>query len=204
MSFLLSHYQSTLERFLVNGYRFCNLDLDLKSKKQFIMVHDVDHDIALTSNFSNIERDLEITATYFLRLHAVKYNMLSNPSIEVAKNLINNNHEVGLHYEPSFFRNKNHEECIRNELDLLSNILNYEVKYFNVHEPSRTQVNLSNILKEKNRCYNSSHLSNFKYISDSSCNWREGCFSEHVGKWDKLLVLTHPFWWYHETPTENY
>ncbi len=204
MNFTITHYKNTLEKYLRDGYAFSDLNSFKKFNKNFIMVHDVDHDIHLCKNFSNVEKDLEISSTYFLRIHATKYNMLSYPSIQEAKNLIKNNHSVGLHYEPNFYKEKNHTENIKREIELLSNILEYEVKYFNIHEPARTGFDLSNILKEKNRCYNSDYFREFKYLSDSSCNWREGCFSNHVGKWDNILVLTHPFWWYHETPSENY
>jgi hypothetical protein len=36
---------------------------------------------------------------------------------------------------------------------------------------------------------------NYKYISDSGMNWRESCFCNHIGKWDKMEILTHPEWW---------
>lgn len=204
MNFTIKHYKKTLESYLSEDYKFCELNESLNFENKFVMVHDVDHDISLCANFSSVEKELDISTTYFLRLHAVKYNMFSKPSIQAAKSLLNNNHNIGLHYEPSFYKNKNHLECIEKELEVLSNILQYEVKYFNIHEPSRSSIDLGNILKEKNRCYDSNYFQGFKYLSDSSCRWREGCFSKHVGKWKKLLVLTHPFWWYHETPSENY
>jgi hypothetical protein len=65
-------------------------------------------------------------------------------------------------------------------------------------------VSLEKTLLKKNRCHNSSFFQEYKYLSDSSCNWREGCFSKHVGKYSHLLVLTHPIWWYNKSPAENY
>jgi len=203
LNFTLLHYKKTLKSYIDNGYSFHGTKNKISGKKNVVMVHDVDHSIEFCKNFSEIEKECGIKSTYFLRLHAKNYNMLSNSSLREAKNIIKNGHEIGLHYEPSFC-NAGYESHIKKELYILSSFLDYEVSVFNIHEPARTGINIGKILKNKNRCYNSNFFKNFKYLSDSSCRWREGCFSEHINKWDNLLVLTHPFWWYYESPTENY
>jgi hypothetical protein len=203
LNFTLSHYEKTIKNYISSGYSFCGTKNKKDKNKIIAMTHDVDHSIDLCKNFSEIEKNCGIKSTYFLRLHAKKYNMLSNSSLKQAKSILENGHEIGLHYEPSFC-NSDYEKHIKKEMEILSNFLDYEITIFNIHEPARTGVDIGNILKNQNRCYNSDFFKNFKYISDSSCRWREGCFSKHINKWEKLLVLTHPFWWYNESPTENY
>ena len=44
-----------------------------------------------------------------------------------------------------------------------------------------------------------------KYISDSGARWREGCMCNWIKNNEKKLYInTHPFWWYKDTPLENY
>mgnify|MGYP003114939695 FL=1 len=212
--FTIRHYKNTLEKYKDEGYVFrdaitpwdggAGLPL-ADSCKIIVLVHDVDHDISLCSNFLDAEKELGVISTYFLRLHARQYNMLSPASIEIAKKILNAGQQIGLHYEPSFCpQNASHEEHVNSELKILSNILGKEIKCFNIHEPVRTGIDIKDLIPEKNRCPNSSTFRDFKYLSDSSCRWREGCFSLHLNKWKKLLVCTHPLWWYKNSPTENY
>ena len=205
MNFKISHYRETLRKYKSENYSFPSTDKKNSCHKQLIMVHDVDHKLELAKNFSRVEEKEGVSSTYFLRLHAINYNIFSKKSIDfIQKELLGRNHNIGLHFEPSFYKEQIVEKSIKNSLGLLSSILDHEVKVFNIHEPVRTGYDLSRVLKSHNRCYNSVFFKDFKYLSDSSCSWREGCFSGHVNKWKKLLVLTHPIWWYHEEPSENY
>ncbi len=207
-NFTIKHYRSTIQSYLDSEYKFCNLqdDLNKNYKNKIIMVHDVDHDISLCSNFMKAEKDLKVKATYFLRLHAKSYNMLSSKSIDLAKRIIDNGGDIGLHYEPSFCPTEaiTYDQHISQEMEILSTYIGKQISIYNLHEPTRTGKNLVSCLPEKNRCYNSQHLKDYKYLSDSSCRWREGCFSEHINRWSKILVLTHPIWWYNMCPSENY
>ena len=82
MSFLLSHYKNTLERFLKEGYKVTDFSKEINGR-QLILRHDVDDDIMLIDNTSVIEKDLGVCSTYFVRLHAVKYNLLAYKSLKM-------------------------------------------------------------------------------------------------------------------------
>lgn len=203
--FTIDRYHKTIKAYLDEGYVFSNVEFSPSIEKNIVMVHDVDHDIALCENFILVEKSLGISATYFLRLHGRSYNMLSRDSINMAKKILQAGGVLGLHYEPTFNKDEvQYKQHIESELKILSSVVGEKINYFNLHEPARTGVELSEVLPNKNRCYNSLHFKEYKYLSDSSCHWREGCFSEHVGKWKKMLVLTHPIWWYNQCPAENY
>ena len=109
--FTIRHYKNTLKEYKKEGYVFrdaVNPDdggaglLLAGSCRTIVLVHDVDHDISLCSNFLNAEIESRVIATYFLRLHARKYNMLSSNSIKLAEKILNAGQEIGLHYEASF------------------------------------------------------------------------------------------------------
>ena len=203
--FTINRYRKTIQEYKGAGYIFTGVGDNTTNPKNIVMVHDVDHDISLCDNLLSVEESTGIVSTYFLRLHAKSYNMLSRNSISIAKRILQNGSNLGLHYEPTFKPSSmDWQEHINTELKILSAVVGQEIEYFNLHEPTRTGTCLSSILPSKNRCYNSPHFEGYKYLSDSSCRWREGCFSEHVGRWNQLLVLTHPIWWYNDCPAENY
>lgn len=206
-NFTIEHYRNTIKAYMQCGYMFHDVGFKatLDDTKYFAMVHDVDHNISLCENFLSVEKSLGIGATYFLRLHAKSYNMLSRNSITMAKTILRSGGNIGLHYEPTFCpRGVKYADHISEEINILSTTTGQKIEYFNLHEPARTGVNLAEIMPKVNRCYNSPFFEDYKYLSDSSCRWREGCFSKHVDRWSRLLVLTHPMWWYNKCPAENY
>ena len=202
-NFTLNHYNQTIQKYKDAGYSFDGIDFK-SHNKSIIMIHDVDHEISLCNKFLKEEVELNIRSTYFLRLHAKKYNMLSDDSICMARKILDSGCDIGLHYEPAFCPTDSYNQHIRREMNILSEAIGTQIKYFNLHEPARTGFDLTNVAPEINRCPQSEYYKDYKYISDSSCNWREGCFSEHINKWDSILVLTHPLWWYDKRPSENY
>lgn len=205
MSFKISHYIKTIKKYKKNGYTFKSVNESLtENKKNIYMVHDIDHNIDLCENFINAEKQCGITSSYFIRMHSKNYNIFSQKSIDILKKIKENNFTIGLHYEPVYSKVNQYEKDILRNINFLNETLDVNIKTFNIHEPARTNIDLSNIMNEKNRCYNSSFFKNVKYLSDSGGRWREGCFSKSVGVYKNLLVLTHPIWWYNERPSENY
>ena len=202
--FTIARYDEAIKSYLSSDYQFQGLD-QTSAEKNIVLIHDVDHNIQLCDNLLSVEKQNKVKASYFLRLHARSYNMLSRNSLSIADKILNAGCELGLHYEPSYCPPElEYCEHISQEMNILSSAIGIQINHFNLHEPSRTGVKLFDLMPSKNRCYNSPHYKEYKYLSDSSCRWREGCFSQHVEKWNNLLVLTHPLWWYVKCPTENY
>ena len=203
--FTLTHYAKTIENYLEAGYSFTLADRTL-SEKQVILSHDIDMDPSLVSKMSQAEDSVGVKSTYYFRVRSRNYNIFSQENITILRSLKDRGHGVGLHYEPPLrsVQEVDYSRDILSLLDFLSSNSGLNIQFFNIHEPSRTGIDLSKVLVENNRCYNSPFFSDFKYLSDSGARWREGCFSEHIGEWDEMLVLTHPFWWYNNSPGENY
>ena len=201
--FTLAHYKETLVAFGKSGYQTTLMDKHVQGK-QLILVHDVDMDVSLVLPMAKIEQAVGTVSTYFFRMGAKNYNLFSRETISVIREIKNMGHDVGYHYEMPASKLNSDADNIQNVITFFAEQTGIELSYFNVHEPARTGIDMSSILPERNRCYNSLFFKDFKYISDSSARWREGCFCGHVEKHEKLLVLTHPFWWYPNSPTENY
>jgi hypothetical protein len=203
-SFTLQHYEDTLKDFLKYGYELDNSCLKNSSSKDLQLVHDIDFDPELTVKIAKIEKEVGAKSTFFFRLKAANYNLLSIKNVKIVHDLIKMGHNVGLHYEQSNKLINSFEEDISFNLNVASNLLGTKISLFNAHEPSRTGIKISDILPYNNRCYNSEFFKDYKYLSDSGGRWREGCFSEHLNSHKKILVLTHPIWWYEQHPGENY
>lgn len=202
-SFTYKHYRKTIEDYLTNGYEVTDFSR-VTSGKQLILRHDVDMDLSLSDNMSMIEHDLSVPSIYFIRIHAKNYNALSVSSVKTMQKIASRGQEIGFHYEPTFTSNENHEEAILEGKALLEKIAGVDIRYYSLHEPARTGLDMKKVLPDMNRSFGVKFYEDFKYLSDSSARWREGCFSEHVNKWEKIIVLTHPFWWYNKSSGENY
>lgn len=208
-SFSLKHYRDTLIRYQDSGYVYLSmLDDPLSYNKSIVMSHDVDFDPALALNMARMEFDLGVKSTYFFRLGAKYYNLLSQPAKEAVDNISKMGHGVGLHLESIGLNSILEEEHVADLLQICNRWVHPKFEYFNVHEPARTSVIFGEITEslgsKDRRPILSKHLASCKYISDSGARWREGCFCQHIDRHKKLLVLTHPFWWYKNSPCENY
>ena len=122
-------------------------------------------------------------------------------------------HEIGLHYEPSYseITGKDPAQCLGVSLAALENCADIKVESISPHEPTRTgsyhiEKNLMHQFGLRHQAYDNKFVKNMKYISDSSCNWREGCMHKflQLAQHQSLCILTHPFWWYENSPLENY
>ena len=208
--FSLSNYKRCLAQSLKLGYKFLTIsgffENGNKFDKNIILRHDVDTQLDIAVNMSNIEKSFGIRATYFIRLHSHSYNFLCIKDLKKIKQIINNNHEVGLHYESDFYVLNNKK--VKDSIDTAVNIIEYfcgvKVKSICPHEPTRTNCfHLKDI--NYNQAYDEILFEKYKYISDSSCRWRDGSFYENIQQGHQnLYILTHPYWWYNNSPIENY
>jgi hypothetical protein len=212
-NFSLKHYNETLALAKEKGYTFSRMrdyDKNIDNSKVIFLRHDVDIQIENALNMAIIEAKLGISATYFFRIHA-QYNLLSLKNYEIMQKILELGHEIGLHHEVDFAKlvNKDEKNMLRMVKKVFELITEQKVKGLTHHEPCRSSklVNDDN-LKEfdfEYEGYSPKFIKNLKYISDSSCRWREGCMCEFIKKGvPKLYILIHPIWWFDKSPIQNY
>lgn len=214
--FSYNHYSETIELALSKGYKFYPIreaELALAGEKSAVMRHDVDHQLELALNMAEVEATLGISTTYFLRVHAKGYSPLSLKSTKIMKKIQELGHEIGFHYEGSYasVHGLSHKDCFKADLEILRYSSGAEIVSVSPHEPTREGgyhipedwMSENNL---KFQAYDGIFMNKMKYISDSSCNWREGCMHNFFASatQDKLCVLTHPFWWFSDSVLENY
>jgi len=210
--FTRAHYKACLEFAIEQGYTFKRMK-DAASGDQngktILLRHDEDLSLPAMCSLAHIEGELGIRATYFIRLHANNYNVLSFESYTSLTKILEMGHEIGIHYElhchPGL--SSREKEIFVSSKSLLESILDTFITGMSYHEPSR----LLNKGEKRSlptgieyEAYEERFMKNYKYISDSSAHWREGCMCQHIGNENNLYILTHGFWWFNRSPVETY
>lgn len=191
------------------GYRFLLLketdNID-KIKRCMILRHDVDFSLERAFEMAKIEKKLGIRSTYFIRLHA-PYNPFDFKNYSRIMGIINMGHEIGLHFEAvdmAAISKERAEDIFMKEKEVLERIFDVKIVSCAEHRDFTHIGKLSFFDKADNmalgiryNAYDKVLMGKVKYISDSLGNWREGCLCNHIGKQDKLYVLTHPSLWFY-------
>ena len=198
-NFSLKHYFDVLDS-LSDDYKICTVGeyAKIKNKKFIILRHDVDFSLDYALELAKKEAQNGIRSTYFVLLHSFFYNPFDEKNSSNIKKITKLGHEIGLHYDSSFFPKSSKKEIdlIKKEINSLEEITKKKIVSVAQHIPSETRKIFANLKKSKLISAQSPEmLKTVKYISDSGHFWREGCMCQHVNKHDKLQILTHPIWW---------
>jgi hypothetical protein len=199
-SFRLQHYQNVLLNYKSFGYNFDFKKTD--SPMNILLLHDIDMRPQLALKMAKAEVEIDCTSIYFFRHASPLYNLFAHDTLSIINDLSAMGHITALHLEvPPLMTGVN--TYLDDLRDFVFRAKIFNSPYFNIHEPSRTGLKYR-VDDINNFAYYSKRLSFYKYISDSSGRWREGCFCSFVGKANNLAVLTHPVWWFHDFPNESY
>lgn len=207
-NFSMKHYEECLRLAKKKGYKFLRFDEYNKKKGKVIFLrHDIDFNIDNALKMAKIENRLKIKSTYFIRLCG-NYNIFNINIYNKIKEIIDLKHEIGLHYE---FNKKGDKSIFLNKfISTINFFYDYKIKSIAPHDPIRLNEFKTNkkMLKEiniDNFAYANKFIKDIKYISDSSCNWREGCMCKVFERNIKeLCILTHPIWWFDKYPSEGF
>jgi hypothetical protein len=211
-SFKLSHYEYCLRSAKEKRYSFALMRDHKSSIKENVIFlrHDVDSNPDQALLFSDIERKLGIRSTYFFRVHSGD-NLFSLNNYRAIKQLMKGGHEIGLHAETDFASLVGEHELpvLLRAKAVLEAVVGTRIAGVSMHEPVRSSRRLqkSDIKKLgfKYDAYDARFFERLKYISDSSCRWREGCMCNFIqARAPRLYILTHPVWWFRQSPIENY
>jgi hypothetical protein len=220
-------YQSLKKEYmnaLDQGYQIINCidyfdeNYDLQ-KKVIVNRVDVDFSLKKTQRILKIFNDLEISATFFIRLHAPEYNPFSFEGFKILKLIRDSGHEIGYHSEvvdQSMIWSEPSEDCLKRDLDVLSRMLGIQVRGVASHG-GMTGLNNLDFWKDREpadfdltyEAYRGSKTSNLfensLYVSDSEWTrwkcYRNGklsemdnrCLSEHLIDCPKVVYfLIHP------------
>lgn len=135
--FTFKNIKAEFEAVLDEGYRVitCYQYISYKKtlEKDKILVNrvDIDYSVKKTALLVEIFNDLNIKATFFLRLHAPEYNPFSFENYRIIKHLIESGHELGYHSEvidQSLIWNENAAECLKRDIEVINNMFGISIK----------------------------------------------------------------------------
>lgn len=214
--FSLESYSSALKAYREAGYAVtCFQDyLSASQPKHLILRHDIDNSIEQALRVARVDAAAGCSSTFFLRVHARGYNIMSLPSLQIIREMEELGHEVQLHLESGINEvlGGSNDEWAERQRRVFETAVGRPLGGMSLHEPARMGgYDFATRLREKwsdTVAYHSYEprfmMPNIKYLSDSSGHWREGHFALWVDKVPVLQILTHPFWWFDKVPAENY
>ena len=214
MEFTYKDYEKSLYQALDNNHsvlssmRFVNLIRNNDLPEKFVILrHDCERDLSKAYKMAKIENKLGIQSSFFIRLHSEWYNLSQPEAYKYLEKISNLGHEIGLHYEPKFYREINCEfiEGIKNDIKFLNNF--FEIKSISAHQPLLHPPNKEDFDSlELIDMYTSPYLKNIPYYSDSGMNFREYSLEDVISNKTNCQFLIHPDFWNNSAMSwhENY
>lgn len=209
MNFTYDGYRNLLKKISSNGYQIVDYKDWQKTDRCVILRHDIDNDIDKAVRLSELEMLGGVNSTYFVLLTSDFYNIFSRKSNDGLRQIIENGHTIGLHFDEMRYPGISVDteaikEKIIEESEVLGKAIKSKVNIVSMHRPSRltleADLNIPGIINS----YGEIYVKKFKYLSDSRRRWREPV--EEIiesGEYKKLHILTHAFW-YNETEEDIY
>lgn len=214
--FSFADYTSALRAYIEAGYAVTGFSSYLADpqSRHLILRHDCDNSIEQALRIARLDAESGCSASFFLRVHARGYNLMSLPTLLALREMESLGHEVELHLEGGMDEvlGGDRLEWAERQRTVFEAAIGRRLTGFSLHEPARMGgVEFADQLLEgwSDTVTYHAYEDRFttpamKYLSDSSGTWREGHFGLWVGKEPLLQVLTHPIWWFEKVPAENY
>lgn len=199
MEFTYLAYRNLIKQLKDKGYSFSDY-INYKDKNRSVILrHDVDISLNKAFEMAKLENELGISAYYFILLSTDFYNINSEKSLSILKNIKQLGGKIGLHFDEKKYNINSENDYIKYinyELEILSRILGEKVTTVSMHRPSKEFLDMDLEIPNVKNSYQKKFFDEFKYISDSRMSWREN-IEEIVNseKYDQLHILTHPFWY---------
>ena len=192
---------SRLLKIAKQRYNFLTYDEIDYSKNFVLWRHDVDFSLNRALRLAELEYDEGVRSTYFLDPHSRNYNLAEAEQHKLVKRILNLNHSIGLHFDPSIYdidNVKKFEKTLRFEAEYLAFLFGVQPFAFSFHNPVQKLLDFdADYYGGLLNCYSTTIKSNMAYCSDSNGYWRfdrmEDFLRDNGAKY--LHVLTHPGWW---------
>jgi len=198
INFCIDSYKNLLHEFVESGYQFRDFHNFDPLYADLILRHDIDLDLYKAEVMSNIEKEFGIVSTYFIMVSSPFYNIFEDKNIIHIKNIIKNNHKIGLHYDVEGAGLN--ENIFKNQLTSLSEMIDMPIDIISFHRPSKNLINDKNKFFGYNHTYMPKYMKEILYISDSRGEWRYGnpLLSHSFNEKKCIQLLIHPIWWIHD------
>ena len=173
-----------------------------------IMRHDVEYSVERAYKLSKVEESMDFRSTFFFQWTNNSYNILSRKNRDILTDMHERGQEIGLHFALNGMTDMNLiRDRIRQEIDMLSNMLGFEITTFSIHRPSPAVLaeniklpGIINAYQDEFFTFNPKAQEgaplDVKYMSDANHIWRYGYpDEENILNNKKVQILVHPFGW---------
>ncbi|MDO4285778.1 MAG: hypothetical protein Q4C60_10660 [Eubacteriales bacterium] len=173
-----------------------------------IMRHDVEYSVERAQALSKVEESMDFRSAYFFQWTNNSYNILSRKNRDILTDMHERGQYIGLHFALNGMTDiEMIKSRIVQEMEMLSNMLGFEVRWFSIHRPSpdvlAANIKIPGILNAYQDeffsfCPNTTPetVLPVKYMSDANHIWRYGYpDADAIGSHKKIQILTHPFAW---------
>lgn len=199
MAFTYEAYRNLIGLLRECGYPIADYQQAPEMSRCVVLRHDVDTSLDKAVEMAKVEALEGVRANYFVLLTTDFYNAASLKGQNAIHQLLDMGHEVGLHFDEALYTDAPLEtliDAVRREADILSHICGYEISTVSMHRPSQAMLERDFQVPGLINVYGRTFFRDFKYVSDSRRNWREPVLDVIAsGDYDKLHILTHPFWY---------
>jgi hypothetical protein len=176
-----------------NSIRVCDYK---KYKKGIVVRHDIDWDIKKAYEFSLFEKSIGVSSTYYVMITSEIYNIFSLKNSKMLKKMMENDFELGLHFDPMLYinRKKSLSYYFHKEIEIFEIFFEQKILSYSMHQPSVHGQYLKTDLID---AYSDDIFSDECYISDSCFNFRGKDPIKFLSKSKECLMqfLTHPSQW---------
>lgn len=185
-----------------HGYAFIGYEQAPDAARFIIMRHDVDVDLNYAAELAALEAQGGVKATYFLMLRNPLYNLLAPQSASCLKKILDQGHQVGLHFDVSAYPTLGETsllEAIGYELAILKKLAGAASvsRCVTFHKPNPHLLNSEIATDDFFSGYNRTFFRDIRYIADSGGTWREESILELIRgtRPPKIQFNSHPVWW---------
>ncbi len=200
MKFTYEAYRNLIALLRECGYTICDYHNYTQADRSVIIRHDIDLQIEKAVKMAEIERDMNVSSTYFVLVCSNFFNIFSKRNQAYLREICAMGHAVGLHFDEVKYEGSHTSlvQAMEQEAALLEQCLGCEVRSLSMHRPSKATLEADYKIAGGRivNSYSTEFFHNHKYVTDSRRNWREDVIGIiKSGEYDRLHVLTHPFWY---------
>lgn len=198
--FTVANYKRLIQ-IAKKNYSFVTFNDFRKDGKNIFWRHDIDFSPQRARGLSYVEKQEGVTATYFLHIHSLFYNLLEKECHDCICEIINFGHEIGLHFDANYYSIANERlltEKLLMEKSILEKFFKKKISAFSFHTPSAFALECKKLrYGGMINVYASYFQKSVGYCSDSNGYWRYKRLEDVLKKANdkKLQILTHPGWW---------
>ena len=198
MDFTYKEYIRILELCKKHYFFTTYKDANMHSK-EVILRHDIDLDMDKAITLARIEKEHNVSSTYFVLVTSNLYNIANKYVRDAIVDIARLGHSIGLHFDETQYAEEEIYNRVKNEKEILEKIVGHNiiVDSVSMHIPSRRTLEANyDFGNDMINSYSENFFHEWKYISDSNMHWREDPFEVISScRYNKLHILTHPIWY---------